>query len=105
MVLKTAPKPSTSPLKFLISDVYAWQLKRPPRLPHPPCQQRPWWTPLPVQPPWLHTQPLLFSLGLIVSEKRVVVMSLPFPPLLPAAGEAVSVYVVILVYLLFLYTV
>ena len=99
VVPKTAPKYSTSPLKFLVDNVYAEWLKRPPRPP------RPWWSPLPVRPPWPRPHPLFLELDLLVSESRVIVASLTSPSLLPASGEAVYFSGVIVVYSFFLNTV
>ena len=96
LVPKTAPKSSTSPLNLLIDNVYAGRLKR---LPRPPCT---WWTPLPVQPPRPCPRTPLIALDSLVSEAQVIVTSIMSPPLLPAAGEAVPVSFVILVYLYFL---
>ena len=84
VVPKTAPKFYTSSLKFLIDDVYAGQLKL---LPLPP---RPWWPPLLVQPPRPRPRPPLLEFDSLVSKARLIVASLPTPPLVPAAGEAVS---------------
>ena len=92
LVPKTAPKSFTYPLKFLINDVYDGRLKRPPLPP------RPWWKPLPVQPPRPRPRPPLLEFDSLVSEARVIVASLPSPPLLPTAGEALSVYKVIVFY-------
>ena len=47
----------------------------------------------------------MIELDLLVSEEGVIVASLQSPPLLPAAGEAVSLSVVIVVYSSFLNTV
>ena len=98
VVPKTAPKSSTSPLNFLINDVYAGLLKCTPLTP------RPWWPPLMVRPPEPLHFPLLLEFDSLVSEARVIVASLPSLTLLPAAGEAVSVSRVIVFYsfLLFL---
>ena len=90
VIPKTAPKSSTSPLKFLINDVYAGRLKRPPLPP------RPWWPPLPVRPPQQCPRPTLLGFDSPVSEAQVIVALLPSPPLLPTAVEAVSVSGVIL---------
>ena len=89
---KTAPKSSTSLLKFLINDVYAGQLKCPPLPP------RPWWTPLPVQTNRPCPHPPLLEFYSLVSEAPVIVASLPSLLLLPAAGEAVSVSGIIVFY-------
>ena len=98
VVPKTAPKLSTSPLKFLIDDVHAGRLKLPPRPP------RTWWPPLIVWPPWPRPLPPLLELNSLVSAAQVIVASLLSQPLIPVAGEAVSVSVVIVVYSYFLNT-
>ena len=82
---KTAPKSSTSNLKFLIDDVYAGWLKVPPR------PKRPWWPHLLVQPHRPRPRPPLLELDSLVLEALVIVASLPYPSFLPAAGEAVSI--------------
>ena len=92
VVPKNAPKSFTSPLKFLVDDVYAELLKRPPLTP------RLWWPPLLVRPPWKRPRPPLLEFYLLVSKARVIFASLPYPPLLSAAVEAVSVSGVILFY-------
>ena len=90
VVPKTARKPPTSSLKFLIEYVYVGRLNRPPRPP------RPWLHPLPERPPCLHLQTLLLSLdSLLETDARVISASLSSLLLLPAAGEAVSVSVII----------
>ena len=85
VVPKTAPKSSNSPLKFRIYDVYSGRLNI------PTCPSRPWWPLLPTRPhrrcPW---PPLLVFDFLIFLWAWVVVVS-PSPPLVPAAGGAVSV--------------
>ena len=85
MVPKTAPKSSTSHLKFLINDVYYGILKLLSILTRPS-----WWTIL-VQPPRLRPRPLLLDFDSLVLDVRMIVASLPIPPLLPPEGEAVSV--------------
>ena len=92
VVPKNAPKFSSSPLKFLIDAAYAGRLKRPPLPP------RPWQPPLPVQPPRALPRPPLLEFYLLVSDARVIVASLLSPPLLTVAGEAVSVFGVIVFY-------
>ena len=92
VVPKTVPEYSTSTLKFLINDVYAGRLKRPPLPP------RPWWLNLPVQTPWPHPCPPLLEFDLLVSEAQVIVASLPSPPLLSVAGGDISVSIVIALY-------
>ena len=86
VVPKTAPKSSTSPLKFLVDNVYDGRLKPPPLPP------RHWWPPLTVQSPWLSLRPQLLEMYLLVSEAQVVVESLLSLTLLSAAGEAVSFF-------------
>ena len=72
---------STSPLKFLIDDVYDGQLKLPTRPSHH------WWPPLPVWAHQLRPWPPLLALDLIVMlEARVIISSLISPPLVTVAG-------------------
>ena len=97
VVPKTAPKSSTSPLKFLIDDVYAGQLKC------PPLPLRPWWSLLLVQPPQPSPCSSYLELDSIVLWARFIVASLPSPPLIPAAGDAISVSRVIVLYSLLLF--
>ena len=99
MVPKTAPKSLTSPLKFFIDSVYAGRLKCP-RI--PPRLSRPWQPPLPEQPPQPIPRPVLLSLdSLVVTEAQVIVVLLLSRPLIPAAVEDVSAYVIIIAYLSF----
>ena len=94
VVLRTAQKSLTYPFKFLIDDVYSGRLKRPPC---PPCS---WLPPLSVQPHCTHPWPQLLVLDFFVmSEAQVSFVSLPSPPLLPATGEAVCIFGVILIYI------
>ena len=82
VVPKTAPKSSTSHLKFLVDYVYEERLKCPPRL---SCS---WRQPLLEWPPRLLPRPPLLALDLPVSEAGVIIVS---PPLIFAADEAVYV--------------
>ena len=98
-ITKTAPKYSTSHLKFLTDDVYAGKLNCPSHLPHP------WWPPLPVRPPRPCPCPPLLEVDSHVSEAQVIVASLLSLSLLPVEGESVSVSGVILFYSCFLNTI
>ena len=98
VVPKTAPKSSTSPLKFLINDVYAGQLKPPPLL------QSPWWTSRTILPPHPRPHLPLLEFYSLVSEARVIVAPLLSLSLLPAAGEVVSVFRVIVFYSFLLFS-
>ena len=94
VVPETAPKSSTSPLNFLIDDVYAGLLK------HKPRPQNPWWPPLPERPPWICPRPLMLAIDLLVmSESRVFVASLISLPLLTAGVGDFSVSGFIGIYL------
>ena len=96
VVPKTVPKFSTSPLKFPIDYVYAGRLK------HLTFSPYTFLSPHPVWPPWPCPCPPVLALdSLIVSEAQVIVVSLLSQPLLPTAGEAVSVSGVIVIYLFF----
>ena len=91
---------STSPIKFLIDDVYARRLK------HLPLPSDTWWPLLLVRPPWTCPRILLLAIALfIVSKAWVVVVLLPSPTLIPGAVDAVYVYRFFVIYLLFLNTV
>ena len=83
VVPNTAQKVSIYPLKLRMEDVYVGWLKRLTRT------SRPWWPPLPVKPTWPCPWPLLLALDSLVSETRVIVSSMTFPPFLTTAGEAV----------------
>ena len=80
LVSKTAPKSSTSLLKFRIYDVYYGRLKQ---VPHPP---RPWWPIISPQPPCPFTRPPLLVLDFIILLWDQVVVASPSVPLLPTAG-------------------
>ena len=92
VVSKTAPKPSTSYLKFLIDGMYGGRLKR---TSIPSCT---WQLPLPIRPPRLCPRSPFLEFDSLFSEARVIVASLPSLPLPTAAGEAVSVSEVIVFY-------
>ena len=89
VVPNTSLKSSNYSLKFRIDDVYDVWLKC------PPCPPRPWWLPLPPQPPWSRPQPPLLELDSLMVSKPQMVVASPSLPLLPAAGGSVSIYGVI----------